>query len=201
MLTTAEREDMRETILDAAKRLLDRFGYRKTTMDDLAREAGIGKGTIYLYFRSKEDVALSVGERMHRRLCAELEAIAARDVPAPARIEQMLRTRVMFMYDQFESALRTIDELFRDIWHVVMARREPYDAAEAAILERVIRAGIERDELVCDAPALASQALVWASNSQMPYHLTPKQSRDRDAVAARIDAVSAILVAGLRRGC
>ena len=50
---------MEDRILDGWNRLLARYGYRKLTMDDLASEVGIGKGTIYLYFRSKEDLVYS----------------------------------------------------------------------------------------------------------------------------------------------
>jgi AcrR family transcriptional regulator len=50
--------DVYDAILDAAERLLARYGYRKMTMDDLAREAGIGKGTKYLHFPSKQEVVL-----------------------------------------------------------------------------------------------------------------------------------------------
>ena len=53
-------------ILDAADRLLARYGYRKMTVGDLAREAGIGKGTVYLSFASKSEIALACIERMAR---------------------------------------------------------------------------------------------------------------------------------------
>jgi len=53
MRTTLAPADVRDAILDAAERLLARYGYRKMTMDDLASEAGIGKGTTYLHFPSK----------------------------------------------------------------------------------------------------------------------------------------------------
>ena len=39
---------MRDRILDSAERLLDRLGYQKMTVDDIAREAGVGRRTIYL---------------------------------------------------------------------------------------------------------------------------------------------------------
>ena len=44
----------REAILDATDRLLARYGFKKMTIDDLAREEGIGKGSVYLHFPSKE---------------------------------------------------------------------------------------------------------------------------------------------------
>ena len=48
-----ERQRREERILDAAAALLARWGYRKTTVDDVAREAGVGKGTIYLHWKDK----------------------------------------------------------------------------------------------------------------------------------------------------
>ena len=48
-----ERRLREERILDAAAALLVRWGYRKTTIDDVAREAGVGKGTIYLHWKDK----------------------------------------------------------------------------------------------------------------------------------------------------
>src|SRR5215470_6020227 len=52
----AERTSREERILDAAATLLVRWGYRKTTIDDVAREAGVAKGTIYLHWRDKNEL-------------------------------------------------------------------------------------------------------------------------------------------------
>jgi AcrR family transcriptional regulator len=51
-----ERKLREERLLDIATTLLVRWGYRKTTMDDVAREAGVGKGTLYLHWRDKKDL-------------------------------------------------------------------------------------------------------------------------------------------------
>lgn len=51
-----QREQREERILDAAAALLVRWGYRKTTIDDVAREAGVGKGTIYLHWKDKNEL-------------------------------------------------------------------------------------------------------------------------------------------------
>lgn len=48
-----ENESRRERILDAAQELLVRYGYDKTTVSDIARDAGVSKGAIYLHFKSK----------------------------------------------------------------------------------------------------------------------------------------------------
>ena len=72
----AVRDEIRESILDAVDRLLERSGYKKMKIDDIAEEVGIGKGTIYLHFRSKEDVALAHIDRIVQRLLVRLNEIA-----------------------------------------------------------------------------------------------------------------------------
>ena len=72
MRTTLAPSQIRDVILDAAERLLARYGYQKMTMDDLAREAGIGKGTTYLHFPSKQEVVLCSIDRIVDRLLKQL---------------------------------------------------------------------------------------------------------------------------------
>lgn len=61
-----------ETILDAATRVFIQYGYQKTTMDDVAREAMIGKGTIYHYFSSKEDIFVAILKKAQTEIFEEL---------------------------------------------------------------------------------------------------------------------------------
>ena len=53
-MTKSDNEERRQRILDAAANLIVHYGYDKTTVSDIAREAGISKGAIYLHFASKE---------------------------------------------------------------------------------------------------------------------------------------------------
>ena len=52
-------ENRRACILKAARCVFARQGYSKTVVDDIAGQAGIAKGTLYLYFKSKEDIFLA----------------------------------------------------------------------------------------------------------------------------------------------
>ena len=52
-----------EAILVAAVRLFTQFGYRRTSMDDVAREAGVAKGTLYLYYAGKAEVFRAMQQR------------------------------------------------------------------------------------------------------------------------------------------
>jgi TetR/AcrR family transcriptional regulator len=71
-----EKEQRRNMIIDAAERIFFKKGIENSTMDDVAVEAELSKGTLYLYFKSKEDIQLAIAmrgseilkEMMHKRL-------------------------------------------------------------------------------------------------------------------------------------
>jgi AcrR family transcriptional regulator len=58
----------RSRILDAAQSLFLRYGVKRTSLDDVVREAGIAKGTLYLYFNFKDALFAAIAER----LCVEM---------------------------------------------------------------------------------------------------------------------------------
>ncbi len=74
-----ERKLREERILDAATTLLVRWGYRKTTIDDVAHEAGVGKGTIYLHWKDKNDLFRAAIWRERQRYSEELQRRIAAD--------------------------------------------------------------------------------------------------------------------------
>lgn len=74
-----ERKLREERLLDAATTLLVRWGYRKTTMDDVAREAGVGKGTIYLYWKDKNDLFRAAISREQHRYSEDIKQRIAAD--------------------------------------------------------------------------------------------------------------------------
>src|SRR4029453_7489635 len=100
----------RELILDAAERLIGVLGYSKTTMDDVAKAAGVGKRTIYVHFPSKEEVVLSTIDRIVERLVERLRAHASAPAPAAGRIRAMLVERVLFRFDSVRDYSHGLDE-------------------------------------------------------------------------------------------
>ncbi len=74
-----ERQQREERVLDAAAALLVRWGYRKTTIDDVAREAGVGKGTIYLRWKNKNDLFRAAIWREFQKVTAEMKQRMAAD--------------------------------------------------------------------------------------------------------------------------
>jgi len=87
----APAEDRVDRVLDAAAELLVRWGYQRVTIDEVARHAGIGKGTVYLHFRTKDALFLTVLLRAHRHVVAAMADRMAAD-PAEALPARMMRS-------------------------------------------------------------------------------------------------------------
>ena len=79
----------RAAILDAALPVFGRYGYRRTSMDDIAREAGIAKGTVYLSFASKEEVFQALSQRLAERMLAGAEAARRRPGTTAGKLAAM----------------------------------------------------------------------------------------------------------------
>ena len=87
--TRGDAESRRGAILDAAQRVFGQYGYRRTAMDDIAREAEIGKGTIYLSFASKEEVFQALSQRLAERMLAGAEAASHRPASTADKLAAM----------------------------------------------------------------------------------------------------------------
>ena len=70
------RSEKREAILHAAWGLIRHYGYNKTTIDDIAKKDHVGKGTVYLYFKSTTDIMLALTDLTNDRITRQLERIA-----------------------------------------------------------------------------------------------------------------------------
>jgi AcrR family transcriptional regulator len=188
---------IRDDILDAAERLLADFGYSMVTMEEVAREAGVGRTTIYLHFKTKEEVALAVLDRVHARNVDNLRRVAAEGEGEPAaQLRRVLLERLRFGFEHGRWR-REDGDMHAAIRSVYVHRREQYIENEAALVAGLLRAGIERGEFaVGDAP-LAARALVLATNALMPYSLTPRMRDDWPEVERTAEAMIDLMLNGL----
>ena len=197
MRAIATREDIRDLILDATDRLLARYGYKKMTMDDLAQEVGIGKGTIYLHFPSKEEVVLSHVDRIVERLKVELAKIARGGGTPAARLRRMLVTRVMFRFDSVQHYTESLSDLLAALRPGLLARRRRHFEEESEILAEVLREGQREGEFQFREARAAARTLLTATNALLPYSLSARELGDRADVEAEANRVVEMLLTGL----
>jgi len=174
----------RTRILDAAERLLGRYGYRKMTVDDLASEAGIGKGTVYLSFPSKEEVVLGTVDRIVDAVCDEMARIAAADKPAAERVRAMLMARILIRFDRVTGYRESLNDLLSSVRKGLLERRERHFDREIDVLSKLV-------------PRRTARALVLATNNFLPYALSPAELGDRRRLQRDAASVIDLLVAAI----
>ena len=197
MAAIAPKEVVKDAILDATDRLLARYGYRKMTVEDIASEAGIGKGTIYLHFSSKEEVVLSHVDRIVDRLKERLREIGNSDAPAAERLRQMLLTRVMFRFDSIQHYTQSLNDLLSALRPGLLARRAVYFDAEAQIFADVLVNGRQSGEFEFEDEQLTAHAMLQATNGLLPYSLSTTELGERQEVEQRASDVAALILRGL----
>lgn len=197
MRAIATREDIEDLILDAADRLLAKKGYQRMTMEDLAQEVGIAKGTIYLHFPSKEELVLSHIDRIIGRLKIELLVIAQSDDTPAERVRKMLILRVMFRFDSVQHYSESLNDLLSSIRSPLLARRERYFVEEARIFAEVLRQGQFEGTFV-EADMLATaHALLLTTNALLPYNLSTGELGQRADVEKKVSRIADLLLNGL----
>ncbi len=88
-----------ETILQSAKKIFEKYGYQKASMDDIAKEAMIGKGTIYYYFNSKEDIYLAILNKFSNELSSYIE----QKLSKAETLEEKLKLYILEPFEHFKS--------------------------------------------------------------------------------------------------
>jgi len=197
MAAIAPKEAVKDSILDATDRLLARFGYRKMTVEDIAAEAGIGKGTIYLHFTSKEEVVRSHIDRIVDRLNDRLREIARSNATTAERLRQMLLTRVLFRFDSIQHYTQSLNDLLAVLRPRLLARRAQYFESEAQIFSEVLASGRESGELNFEDEHVTAHALLQATNGLLPYSLSTTELGERQEVEQRTADVANLMVRGL----
>lgn len=149
-----------QEVQEAALRVISRRGLAAATMQEIADEAGIAKGTIYLYFKDRDDLLERTAEFAFSKLGAKLEATLPAIPDFAEKLTALIRAEVNF-FDEHREFFRIYIALKNapsDIHQTARRRRmcHPRYAAHLARLENMLRQGMERGEVRnCDPARLA----------------------------------------------
>jgi TetR/AcrR family transcriptional regulator len=160
-----EREQRRNDIIDAAESIFFFQGVANSTMEDIADKAELSKGTLYLYFKSKEDIQFAIFRRGAEILLEFMEKNIILKKTGYEKLLELASTTVQFSqthknYFQFFMIFETsqIDKL-----NIERASAEKYLREETplAIVDRCVEIGIEDGSLRNDIPSHIFSATLW----------------------------------------
>ena len=163
----AERADAvseREAeILAAAARMFREKGYHGTSVRDIAESVGLLKGSLYHYIRSKEDLLARLFEGALEGTLRDLDAIAARDEPAEARLRAMVRRYVLSVADNLDAVTLYLRE-WRSLPPPHLARVRSRRRAMRELFEAVIADGVRAKEFAAADAKLSALAVLGMCN-------------------------------------
>ena len=182
-----------QTIQDATMRVIARRGIAAATMQDIADEAGVAKGTIYLYFKDRDELVEKTFEssttELHRRI--------------DERISGMDRFE-----DQMRAAVSTLLEFFRDngeFFRLYLAHRVPEDGqhqrncdqyrTQIDKLAALMQAGIDRGEIRRIDTHRAALFIIEGINSIVMERVMEKAPA---SIEADVDLVTGLIFDGIR---
>src|ERR1700722_10473223 len=99
-----------QAIMDAAMGRFLHYGFKKTTIDEIAQAAGVGKGTVYLYFDSKEDILLTIVRKIKKNVTEQMRAIGASPlISHEEKLKRMLLAPILAVHDACTAALHGVE--------------------------------------------------------------------------------------------
>jgi AcrR family transcriptional regulator len=137
------KEEFRRKIIINAGQIFSRYGFRKTTMDEIATALKMGKSSIYYYFQSKEEIFEAVVLYEANILRNELtKAIKSVDSPL-GKMENYVFVR-MKTFEKLSNYYNAIFDKNLDHFEFIEKIREKYDLAEIAILRLILYDGVRK---------------------------------------------------------
>jgi AcrR family transcriptional regulator len=114
----SKRQIRADRILDAALELLQRWGYKKTTIDDIAKQAGVAKGTVYLHWKTREALFSALSFREWTSIMEEFK-LRLKENPAGATLSGLTRIIITISANNplLRAALQQDTEMLGDLAH------------------------------------------------------------------------------------
>ncbi|MBU2558238.1 MAG: TetR/AcrR family transcriptional regulator [Bacteroidetes bacterium] len=187
------KEDPHDLIIQVSAQLFGRFGYKKTTMDDIAQALRMGKSSLYYYFKSKEEVFQAVVEMEASQLkAAVLVAINKESDP-----QEKLRQYVMVRMQKFKETVNLYEAVRSDyLMHLPFIEkvRVKYDLEEVSIIQGILKDGQQKAVFRIDDIQLGAVAIAIAMKGlEIPLLINDLENN----LQLRLDKLLEILFHGI----
>lgn len=164
-----DKEERQTEILLAAIRVFARKGYAATRIEDVAIEAGIAKGTAYIYFGSRDEMLVAAFEVLEKELLASVRPVLEKDDPALTRLRTMVLTILSGLEAEPELSRVVLDFWAAGVYEGGYAAEKAsidfgriyaeYREILGGLLGEAKREGIVRDDVPDEAPAVIVGAI------------------------------------------
>lgn len=190
-------DETKESILSVADKLFSRFGFHKTSMDEIAKIARKAKGSLYYHFASKEELFKEVVSIEMINLKNQLSFIVNNpDLTSSEKVKDYLVTR-MEILNSAANYHETLKADFFEHFHFIDDLRTELDAWEKENLKKIILQGAEKGEfaIIGDIDVLLDVFIMVIKGLEIPFFLQNKYVK----YAPHFEGLIGILTKGLSR--
>ncbi|NHB68907.1 TetR/AcrR family transcriptional regulator [Perlabentimonas gracilis] len=179
---TMAHSNMQNAIVSIASEVFAKFGFKKTTVDDIAQALRKGKSSIYYYFKSKEDIFKAVVEKEADALREKINVILNSDLTTIDKVRAYVNTRmqaiqVMANYYTLVSE-RDVNNL-----DLIEKLRSKYDTEEVSIIKALLTEGVEQKVFQVKDIELSSVVLLTAMKGlEVPLFLEHWRTESLDTI-------------------
>ena len=187
--------EKKENIIKAAQKLFAKFGLSKTTIDDIAREAHMGKASIYYYFKSKESIYKEVIDLEGKILQEKILADVSNKTTPQEKIRTYSLTR-MTEIKELANYYSAIKDEYLDHYSFITKARQSFDVFETTLMATILQEGVQKDIFEIEDIALTAEAIVGALKG-LEYRWTIEMPMDE--IQNSIDTLLKILFRGIEK--
>lgn len=199
-----EKERRRQQIIVAAKRVFSEKGFNKATMEDIAQEAELSPGTLYLYFKNKEELYASLSLRILQYLLLRIEHVNnMKDQDPDARLKALMEA----MYDVYEFDPLIIINMFhlqssdtlKNLTPQLLDEIKDLSRKSMNSISRIFKDGVA-EGLFIDHHPVALADTFWATFSGVILWLTSKRivNEDKDYLKETLAVAFDVFHRGLK---
>jgi len=200
-----EKEQRRKQIMEAARKVFSAKGFNRATMEEIAGEAELSPGTLYLYFKNKEELHTSLSIDILEYITVQMKKfINRKDINAEEKMN-ILKATFMDVYEYDPMVLINLfhlqsGETLRNLSSEVLEELKETSAEALSAITSIANEGIEQGLFVEKHP-VALADIIWATYSGVVLWVDSKRllNNQKDFVKQTIEIAFEIMLNGLKK--
>lgn len=190
-----EIDKTKDKILHVAASIFSKFGFQKTTVDEIARAAHKAKGSVYYHFKNKEDLFQGVIDREFQILRGELVNAIDSGNNAKEKLTNYITVRMKTLNEltNFHDALKNDYLNYLDFIEKI---RQRYDNEETILIKSILTSGVNNNEFEINNVELTAPAILTALKGlEIPFFIEDKYNE----LESRLNELISILIRGMEK--